>query len=324
MDTDDLLAMLLQTQKFGEFLMSEVDPSKEDTRLRRLIGANNGGIKIFSAGSFDRYQYPYRLANAEKVNQSIRDSALELIVDSVINNDAIDNEKTLAEARKFNADYVIPADTLNNQTATHAANVDMVEQASQPRDPTVVPVLQPPYPVQFNEHEGFYRQFSTIALGGIRDKDPEEQISHLESARDLMPGKTRHALGVGTKLKVLHRLREDPSLVDWVDTSTPESAIVNGEVRDAEWDCRDELVSQFSIPRGDESSTVRARYAYAMVVTMNYMLSPYADGDVFERFDQQQTIADVDLKTDGESMNELTGTLTPESTGEQQTFDALG
>ncbi len=297
MDDKTLLELLIRTQRIGEFLMAETDTSKAEKRLRRLIGANNGGVCIWLAGRFSRYQYPRRLANAKQVDQDIRDSALELIVDSAIGDEDVGNEFTLKKARRFNADYVLPADTVHDGDATHAANVDMVEQASEPRDPTVIPILQPPYDEQYTAYSDFYDQFAVIALGGIRNCDPDTQIAHLEQARDLLPGKTRHALGVGTKLKVLHRLRQDPELVDWVDTSTPERTITNGEVRDAEWDCRDELVSGFTLPKGEESTTVRARFAYSMAVMMNYLLSPYADGAVFDRFDDQQTIADVKERT---------------------------
>lgn len=249
-------------------------------------------MKVFVASYIPRYWYPYRLQHAEKARDWVKDESLEVIMDSAIGDAAVDNAAVLDRAATVNADYVIPADTLHDQDATTEAVHEFMRlyEGHECRAKPLVP-LQPPYDEHYQDLDGF----SHYVLGGIATADPEEQLREVRRFRDAAGyGVYAHGLGLGASLTLIRALREAPRLLDSLDLSTPEKVIRGEKLPDRSW-----TQQEFHYPTGENSSTVRAAYASAVVLQLNYMLGPFCSDDLLESEFQQSTLQHVVAATDG-------------------------
>lgn len=244
-------------------------------------------IKVFVASYIDRYWYPYRLQHAEKAKPWAKDESLELILDSAIGDDSVGNKETLDKAHELNADFVIPADTLNDQAATTEAINEFVEiYESHPCNSTPMIPLQPPYDEHYRQHD----QFSHYTLGGIATSDPEEQLREIRRfRREAGRYVYAHGLGLGASLRTIKALREDPTLLDSFDLSTPEKVIRGEKLPDKTW-----KQGEFHYPTGEDSSTIPAQYASAVTLQLNYMLGPFCDDEILEDAYEQSTLPTVE------------------------------
>lgn len=205
-------------------------------------------------------------------------------MDSAIGDAAVGNQEVLDKAHKLNTDYVIPADTLHNQTATTQAVREFMDLYDQHecRAKPFVP-LQPPYHEHYRELDGY----SHYVLGGIAQSDPDEQLKEIRRFRsEAGSGVYAHGLGLGASLTLIRELRDNPRLLDSLDLSTPEQVIRGEKLPDKSWDQRD-----FEYPTGKDSSTVRAAFASAVVLQLNYMLSPMCSDNMLESEFQQSTLS---------------------------------
>lgn len=84
-----------------------------------------------------------------------------------------------------------------------------------------------------------------------------------------------------------------------LDLSTPEMVIRSEKLPDKSWTQR-----PFAYPTGDESSTVRAQFASAVALQLNYMLGPFCSDDVLDEKFHQSTLAAADSTDDGTSIVE--------------------
>lgn len=241
----------------------------------RMKVVSHSPVKVFIASYIPRYWYPYRLQHAGKARQWVKDESLEVIVDSAIMEEEIGNKETLDKADELNADYVIPNDTLHNQTATTDAVHEFVEiYERHPCRATPLIPLQPPYDEHYRELDGF----SHYVLGGIAAADPDVQLTEIRRFREAAGDHVyAHGLGLGASLRLIKALREEPRLLDSLDLSTPEKVIRGEKLPDKSWQQR-----KFSYPTGEDSSTVRAQFAQAVALQLNYMLGPFCSDDVLE------------------------------------------
>lgn len=252
----------------------------------RMKVVSHSPVKVFVASYIPRYWYPYRLQHAGKAREWVKDESLEVIMDSAIMEEDIGNEETLDKATELNADYVIPNDTLHDQQATTDAVHEFVEtyEAHPCRATPLVP-LQPPY----DEHYRVLDEFSHYVLGGIATADPKTQLEEIRRFRDVAGEHVyAHGLGLGASLTLIKALRADPRLLDSLDLSTPEQVIRGEKLPDKTWQ-----QSGFQYPTGEDSSTVRAQYASAVVLQLNYMLGPFCTDDILDDAFEQSTLAQV-------------------------------
>lgn len=243
-------------------------------------------VKVFIASYVPRYWYPYRLQHAGKAREWAKDESLEVIVDSAIMEDDIGNVETLDRAHELDADFVIPNDTLHDQNATTDAVHEFV-RVYEGHECSATPLipLQPPYDEHYRQLDGF----SHYVLGGIATAGPDKQLREIRRfRREAGRYVYAHGLGLGASLRLIRAMRDDPTLLDSFDLSTPEKVIRGEKIPDKSWTQR-----EFHYPTGEDSSTVRAAYAQAVALQLNYMLGPMCSDDSVESAYQQSTLPTV-------------------------------
>jgi hypothetical protein len=253
----------------------------------RLAIISHCPIKVFVASYIPRYFYPYRLQHAEKARPWLKDESLEAIMDSAIGDAAVGNDEVLDRAHDLHADYVIPADTLHDQDATTEAVREFVElyEAHPCRARPLIP-LQPPYDRHFEE----LSEFSHYVLGGMAMAPPWEQLEGIRRFRAAAGyGVYAHGLGLGASLSLIKELREQPRLLDSLDLSTPEKLIRGEKLADKTW-----KQQPFEYARGERSSSVRAQFASAIALQLNYMLGPFCDDEILDRQWEQSSLVATD------------------------------
>jgi hypothetical protein len=241
--------------------------SKSDERMEII---RNCPIKVFSAcggGQSSRYFYPYKLESVTNSSADVRSSCLEYIVDSGISDPTVTNEEVIETATELNASCVIPKDYPHERARTTKSVREFLalyEESDCSAKPLIP--LQPPH----DEHYEALSEFSHYALGGLKNESPATQINAVERFREVAgPNVYVHALGFGGSLTFIKTVRENPRLVDSVDLSTHEMATLNNRLPDKTWEQH-----PFQFPQGNDSTTVRAAYAQAVLLQLNYMLSP--------------------------------------------------
>lgn len=241
-------------------------------KARMKIVANSP-VRVFIASYIPRYWYPYRLQHAENARDWARDESLELIIDSAIGDADIGNEETLDRAYELNADYVIPNDTLQDQQRTTEAVREFVNlYEDHPCRATPLITLQPPYDQHYRDLAGW----SHYVLGGIALADPDDQLAAIRRFREAAGYDVyAHGLGLGASVRLVRALRDDPRLLDSFDLSTPEQVVKGEKLPDESWKQR-----EHHYPRGQDSSTVRAAFASAVALQLNYMLGPLYEGNL--------------------------------------------
>lgn len=252
----------------------------------RLKVINACPVKVFVASYIPRYWYPYRLQHAGKARDWVTEESLEVIMDSAIMDEEIGNAEVLDRAHEVHADYVIPNDTLNEQAATTQAVREFADlYDSHPCTARPLIPLQPPY----DKHYAELDEFTHYVLGGIATSPPKRQLREIRRFREAAgPHAYAHGLGLGASLTLIKALRDEPRLLDSFDLSTPEQVIRGEKLPDKSWQQR-----EFNYPRGDESSTVRAAFASAVVTQLNFMLGPYCTDEILNDAWEQSTLEAV-------------------------------
>lgn len=248
-------------------------------------------VRIFSSSYNTNYYYPYRLAMAGKVTDQIRNSCLELIVDSNIEDEDVTNEEVIHDATRFHADFVIPKDYIGEIDASYESTREFIDLWKDRPEchATIIAPLQPPYRQHYSQYEEFYSQFSHFCLGGISNiGSPREQLTAINEFRDLIGQSAYlHGLGVGTRLEFIKGLRKNPQLLDSLDISTPEIAPACNALPD-----KSMTQVEYEFPSGDDSSIIRGQFAQAVLHLINYLLSPMTDDDAVVDAYEQSALAD--------------------------------
>lgn len=271
---------------------------REAEERMKLIG-DNTVARVFSAKYWERYLYPYALQHVREVDQGVRDTCYEYILDSGKNDEDVTNRDVIEKAIDINADYVMPKDYVGDQRRTRRSMREFfrlyAEEYPECRATPFV-ILQPPYIVEYVENRDFYDEFGHFALGGLQLFDPEQQVEELLKFRKMVgPNAYVHALGIGTGLTIINTLRENPRVIDSLDMSTAEMLIKHNQLPDKHWRRTD-----FHIPKGIDSTTVRSRFAAAILYMMNYMLGTRIDDDVVDTEYYENTVLDevADMQAD--------------------------
>jgi len=262
------------------------------------------------------------MAKCNGLWEDIRTHCYELMVDSSYKNRNITNRDVLDNAANFNADYVFPKDYPGEPEETRESLQEFLDLAQQydGLHGKPIPIIQPPHADHYREHERFYRHFSHFAVGGLQAYDPLEQISIISELREEVGDNAYlHGFGIGTSFPLIKAMRERSPFLDSLDVSTAELAIRNGNIVD-------KTMEQFTFrtPYGDDSTTVRGQFAKAILVMLNYLLSPLVNSETLEETyyeetalpELQQAVENCSVRS-RHDLNFGTGTSTPEAASRQ-------
>lgn len=206
------------------------------------------------AASYSKHPWPYRLQNYDGCYRASFQWSNVRILDSGFNNPEITNEDVLAKAIKRGATEVVAKDYLPGQTMDYQAKttesirefIDLHDPDEHP--PAWIP-LQPPYDEHYHEVAPIVEESHLqprYMLGGLAkttarfDATAETRLELLRDFRAVAPHEVAHGLGWGLQPELVMELREDPGLLDSLDTSGPSNCIRRSDrIIDANWDERD-------------------------------------------------------------------------------------
>lgn len=249
---------------------------RENVDWLRKILARNNVAQIWLGGSENtRVDYPYRLVPAPRCRDGIRHSAEQLAVDSDINDPSITNEEILLEALDYDAQFVFPKDYLGDIERTQQSLEEFSRLATKHEFPgTVIFPLQPPHREHYSRYADFFDDKSHLAIGGLKNSTPADQLSAVRTVRDLAGEHTWiHGLGFGTSERIITALQQNPTLLDSLDASTFERLPRFDKIADASWQQH-----QLDLPHGEDRFTLSAKVTELLVYMANYQLSSLREG----------------------------------------------
>lgn len=275
-----------------------------EAEQRMKLISDNTRARIFSAKYNTRYLYPYALQHVNNCYPGVRNTCYELMLDSGMNDEEVTNRDIIERALELNPDYIMPKDYVGDRERTRESMrefFDLYEAVYRECAATPFVIIQPPYSEEYRMYKDFYEQFGHFALGGLQMFEPEEQVRRLERFRyEVGSNNYVHAFGIGTTLEVIRALRNNPRLIDSLDVSTAEMAISKNKIPDKTW-----KRSDFYIPEGVDSSSVRARFSAAILYMMNYMMGTRVDDDILKTEYEESTVLDEVADMQAEKREEL-------------------
>lgn len=243
---------LQELVELTELLGADVNAPYLEAQVRKFAGSAIAGpylSKLISAANADPYisinvgsatakhgtrsYYPFRLEPVHEIPKSATDHphCFKYIVDSSIKNKEYDNTDVLDTALRVNSDAVILADVWHDVDATVDAIVDgLTLYHTHDYEGDVIIPLQPPHDECFKKlMDRGVSKTHTFALGGLKDTNSDaKKINAARSVRNIAPDIELHGLGFGITDKLASEIRDNPSLLDSIDYSTPaQNAIPN-------------------------------------------------------------------------------------------------
>lgn len=253
-------------------------------------------VKIYSAGTNDRYFTPYRLGKVDpdegfgRVKRA-NESCYEFILDSGIGKDEVTNETIIEWAERMDPppDYIVPKDYLHDPERTTESVeefLDLYEESD-----LTAEVIIPLQPTATNEvpnadHADHYEDwtgFPYYAIGGVKEADTEVQLRCVREFREEVGypprGPRVHLFGVGANMDFIGAVRDEPRLVQSADLSTLDRIVSNARLEDKFWKYRDD---HFPIAQGDNTTTVHGWFIGGSLTHLAYMLGPDMDDEEIE------------------------------------------
>ncbi len=230
-------------------------------------------VDIYAASSL-KHPWPYRLQNAAECYQASFWRSPERIMDSAIGED-LANEDVLAEAVEKRATAVVAKDYLHDQEATTDSIHQFVDLHDPDEHPPAYVPLQPPY----NEHVAEVYPLveeshldHRYMLGGLANASPEVRIDEMLAFRSEVGDEpVAHGLGWGLDDQLVATVREEPTLLDSVDNSSPSQALRNGRIVDKHWQSRPFGV----VDKGRYQNVTMGGFEFATLVQAAHRLTPF-------------------------------------------------
>jgi len=177
--------------------------------------------------------YPYKLQKPSTINDKVRATATDFIMDSGIG-DEVSNQKVLDLATEHSADWVVAKDYLHDHDKTTTSIVEFLDayEASECTATPMIP-LQPPHDEHYLQlqEEGIEAEY--FVLGGMATEDvsTRQAINWIEAFDRVSNGEYVHGLGVGGGIEFVSQMA-GRGILDSIDCSTPEQAAMFGKVLD--------------------------------------------------------------------------------------------
>lgn len=215
--------------------------------VNRLVRASP--VKYYVSGNDGaRAWWPWRMMKAKspELRPAYVDKSDMFALDSNFKDDSVTNRDVLDQAATLGADVAVLADVYQDMDATVGALLDGLELADEHHfDGRLMLPLQSPHVECYEQIVPSADGDVLWAIGGLKD---ETALAKVEAARELRvaaPDAHIHGLGFGVTDRLARSIRQNPTLLDSVDSSTAVSSSVGGQ------------------PGREEKMTVAAAYATA-------------------------------------------------------------
>ena len=249
-----------------------------------IVKAAKRRCTIYSASYNSHYWYPFKLRSAGLGWDALDKSCMELTIDSNINDDEVTNKDVIEDAIEARANKIIPKDYLEDPERTRQSLIEfeqLIENEYGSIKPNIIPVLQDDHVSHLEKYESFYEEYSHIALGGMKNFEPEEQAKRLKGVREIVGDHTHiHGFGLGCSLGLIKVIRQNPNLLDSLDMATAERMVANGKVTD--WSFNQEQ-PEIPMPMGTNKTAVNAGFSKSVLIMLNYMLTDMVDEEHLEK-----------------------------------------
>jgi hypothetical protein len=244
-------------------------------------------VDIYAASSL-KHPWPFRLQNAAECYPASFWRSQERILDSAIGED-LSNAEVLEHAIERHATAVVAKDYLHDREATTESIREFVGLHDPDRHPRAYIPLQPP----FDEHvrdvypiiEDSHLQHRYM-LGGLANAPPARRIDELLAFRaEVGDDPVAHGLGWGLDDELVAAVRDEPSLLDSVDNSSPSQAVQNNQILDKHWRAK-----PCAHVDGRYQNTVGGAFEFAMLVRAAHRLTEFNED--FADSGEQSGLAD--------------------------------
>lgn len=215
--------------------------------LRRLV--DHAHIELYlSAQDGARIYWPWRMEPPKEATTSYRNACERYIIDSDPQDDDVTNQDALDTALRVDAEVCSLQDVYQDKDATVETLLEGLAAAdSHDFDGMLLLPLQEPYVECWREIGEPTDHW--LGIGGLKDANDADRINATKSLRSAVGEDAWiHGFGWGPRDSLAATIRNDPTLLDSVDYSTP--------VRSAPRD----------MTPGDERKSVQAAYAGARLV----------------------------------------------------------
>ena len=219
-----------------------------DEYLRRLIDHANVQLYL-SANDGARIYWPWRMQPPKNACKSYRNACERYIIDSDPLDDSVTTTDVLNSAHKLKAEVASLQDVYHDKDATVDSLLHGFEIADDHAfDGDLLLPLQQPYVYCYEELGRPSNHL--IGLGGLKDAPNRERIKAARQLRNHVgPDVWLHGFGWGPTGELARAIRNDGTLLDSLDYSTPVQSV------------------DYSLSTsGDERMSVTAAYAGARLV----------------------------------------------------------
>jgi len=249
--------------------------------LRRLeVLLDACPLDIYAASSL-KHPWPYRLQNAAECYPASFWRSQDRIMDSAIGED-LTNEDVLGHAVERHATAVVAKDYLHDREATTKSIREFIALHDPDEHPRAYIPLQPPYDEHVAEVYPLIEESHLThryMLGGLATAPPRERLNLLLDFRaEVGDGPTAHGLGWGLGDELVAAVRDESTLLDSVDNSSPAQAVQNDQILDKHW--RAVPCSHVS---GTYQNAVGGAFEFAMLVQATHRLTEFNDGHMHEQ-----------------------------------------
>lgn len=198
-------------------------------------------VKLFFSENACSLKWPWRMAGAQHAQERMVESSEYYILDSAFQRDDIGIEEVLDTGVELGADMIALVDEYGSSAKT-VENVlnDMEAVDDHEWDGDVLVPLQPPHGKCYRELEGIGDWYG---VGGVARSSPEEKIHAAHEIRDAAgPEIHLHGLGWGVTLPVVRAIRDDPDLLDSLDSKGEYDRAMTEDMPET-WQSRDSVPS---------------------------------------------------------------------------------
>lgn len=229
----------------------------DEAPVKLFLSAKEGGAVI---------QWPWRMNGVHAAKQPMVDAADYFILDSSFKHEEIGMEEVIEAALELGADMVALVDIEGSRSETVDSILrsrEMVDDSD--FDGDVLAPLQPPHGECYKEVEG---NADWYGVGGVSRVPPEAKIEAAENVREVSGYDIHlHGLGWGITDPVARRIREQPDLVNSVDSNGAYETAMNNHI-DETWKSKRQIPGSGS-GRGSVISTFASAYLIERLRRMN-------------------------------------------------------